>query len=79
MSFGLVLKLTIYDILIYIVLCIRPSLDTTACDMLFDSYLNRIPRATRGARVRLAAHDGNAGAGFLGLRVDDRVECFCTR
>ena len=30
----------------------------------------------RGARVRLAAHDRHAGAGFLGLGVDDDVDSF---
>ncbi|KAH9022942.1 hypothetical protein EDB85DRAFT_2119593 [Lactarius pseudohatsudake] len=43
--FKLLLKLTVYDMAIYIVRRIRPLLDTPAGDTFFDPHLDPLPRA----------------------------------
>ena len=57
-------KLTVYDVIIYIVQCTRPSLDTPAGDTLFDPLLDPLPRAA------LAAFFGICGAFAVYTTID---------
>jgi len=49
----MILKLTVYDIAIYIVQRTRPSLDTPAGNTLFDPHLDPVPRAALAAFLTL--------------------------
>ena len=58
----LLLKLTMYDIAIYVVQRTHPSLHTTAGDIHFDPHLDRIPRAAPAAFFML--YGGTRARGF---------------